>query len=299
MELQLRNSIKEYRMRLYPHQRKTKINFTWQFPYNAENRLASFLENEARKYLQPLVNRLSKYKYKKDSEEDEINAYLEFFERKAFSDFNDEKMFDKKVLLFLLLLLSDIKNHQMDQFIKFYNRFNGGKTPPFAFNFDYPSRIAIKDVSRELENAIVTLIRSIKSDFSLLVTGGMKYSKFLTTIAKRFTSTVVGKMKFIARNAVGNFTAYVNKSIAGLTGNDYYYWVTVGDEKVREIHKTLNGKICRWSDSTVYSDDGITWLPREDTMVKLHPAEDYNCRCSGIPFIEKDLREIDKEISNG
>lgn len=47
-------------------------------------------------------------------------------------------------------------------------------------------------------------------------------------------------------------------------GMEFYVWRTVGDDKVRDAHAALNGKLCRW-------DEGI------------RPGEDYGCRCYAEP----------------
>lgn len=58
-----------------------------------------------------------------------------------------------------------------------------------------------------------------------------------------------------------------------------YTWNTVGDERVRPIHRELDGTVHDWNDPPVVSEDGR----RE------HPGGDYRCRCVAVPLFESDL----------
>ena len=53
----------------------------------------------------------------------------------------------------------------------------------------------------------------------------------------------------------------------------YYIWRTVGDDKVREGHATLNGHLRRWSDDP-------------------DPAQDYNCRCWAEPVSHERAQDL-------
>ena len=64
-----------------------------------------------------------------------------------------------------------------------------------------------------------------------------------------------------------------------------YTWVSMIDGVTRDEHRSLNGMVCRWNDDTVYSDDGgRTWRKRTGDMFVGQPGQDYNCRCTAVPF---------------
>ena len=65
-------------------------------------------------------------------------------------------------------------------------------------------------------------------------------------------------------------------------------------ERVRESHRALNGKLCRWDDDTVYSEDGgKTWKSRAAIGGYIgHPGADYQCRCISSPDLSGLLAEI-------
>jgi hypothetical protein len=90
-----------------------------------------------------------------------------------------------------------------------------------------------------------------------------------------------------------------------------YIWSTSGDERVRGTpkseggkypdaipsHYLMNEKLCRWDDSTVYSDDGgKTWRDRPAGAVQLHPGEDYQCRCTALAYWNEIVDEVDEQI---
>lgn len=114
---------------------------------------------------------------------------------------------------------------------------------------------------------------------------------------------VKNKAKFIARDQVSKFNAQLTELRQTSIGVSQYIWRTSRDERVRgnpsglypnatPSHHVMNGKLCRWDDATVYSDDdGKTWKKRSSIKgVQLHPGQDFQCRCSPEPDLEPLLR---------
>lgn len=114
-----------------------------------------------------------------------------------------------------------------------------------------------------------------------------------------------GRAKVLARDQ----TAKMNTSISALrqkaVGIDKYIWETSKDrrvvgtpgglyKKITALHKNhykMEGKMCRWDDPTVYSDDkGKTWKKRDADMPLNHPGDDIMCRCRPAPYI--DIEEL-------
>ena len=65
------------------------------------------------------------------------------------------------------------------------------------------------------------------------------------------------------------------------------------DERVRPDHAVMNGLICSTTDPTVWYEENPNdplhpiEHKRDDTMVKLHPGEDIQCRCSMVMWDPK------------
>lgn len=84
------------------------------------------------------------------------------------------------------------------------------------------------------------------------------------------------KMAEVADQQASEFVAQHRKIIYQPIGMDSYVWRTCGDEKVRDGHRALDGRVFRWDNP-----------PIEDphTGHRAHPGEAMNCRCTAIPLI--------------
>lgn len=107
-------------------------------------------------------------------------------------------------------------------------------------------------------------------------------SKEINDINKKYTK---GKANFIARNETGNLNAAIQHSQIEGAGFEMYTWMCMPDGVTRDTHKALNGMVCRWDKPDVYSDDGgKTWHKRTGSMFIGEPGQDFNCRCTAVPF---------------
>lgn len=63
---------------------------------------------------------------------------------------------------------------------------------------------------------------------------------------------------------------------------------TSHDGKRRPSHKAMQGRICKYSDNSVYLDEQSgKWVKRATIGgVELAPAEDYNCRCIARLYVK-------------
>ena len=60
----------------------------------------------------------------------------------------------------------------------------------------------------------------------------------------------------------------------------------------------MDGGLCRWDDSSVYSDDGgKTWKPRPGGAAQLHPGIDLRCRCRALSYWDELVDEVDTKIA--
>ena len=102
------------------------------------------------------------------------------------------------------------------------------------------------------------------------------------------------RARLIARDQIGKLNSQLTRERNEALGIDKYIWSTSEDERVRESHKVMNGKLCRWDDPTVYSDDGgQTWKSRASIGGEQeHPGIPVNCRCISSPFMDDLLAEI-------
>jgi SPP1 gp7 family putative phage head morphogenesis protein len=112
-------------------------------------------------------------------------------------------------------------------------------------------------------------------------------------IRERFGVTEA-RARLIGRDQVAKLNSDITKGRNQALGIETYEWSTSGDERVRESHKVMNGKLCRWDDATVYSEDGgVTWLQRSSIGgVDEHPGQDFQCRCVSRPILSDVLEAL-------
>lgn len=127
---------------------------------------------------------------------------------------------------------------------------------------------------------------------------------------REMTDTLTGpRARLIARDQVGKLNGQLTKARQTDLGVETYYWETSKDERVRgnpigkypkaiPSHWLMQGKLCKWSDGSVYSDDGgKTWKDRSGVMPMGIPGEPIQCRCTALANMEPLLAEADERIN--
>lgn len=94
------------------------------------------------------------------------------------------------------------------------------------------------------------------------------------------------RARFIARDQVAKLSGRIQKAQQEDAGITEYIWSTTGDERVRDSHRSLNGKKFSWGDPPENSDGR-----------KCHPAQDYGCRCIGRPVFNRNTINLPIENS--
>lgn len=129
----------------------------------------------------------------------------------------------------------------------------------------------------------------VKKDISMLVqqarNEGWNLKQLEREVKDRLPSKYAGRAQNIARTETGKLETSVTLSTYREIGVEYYVWMSAMDERTRPEHAMMNGLICSVNDPTVWyeenPDDPMHPImhKRDDTMVKLHPGEDFQCRC--------------------
>lgn len=92
--------------------------------------------------------------------------------------------------------------------------------------------------------------------------------------------------RMIARDQIGTLNCAMTKHEHESLGVSQYIWVTRRDNRVRECHRELNGKVFSWDNPPAmwYStkSKGIVYTGRY-----CHPGQDYQCRCVAKPVFEE------------
>lgn len=178
--------------------------------------------------------------------------------------------------------VSDFSSRKMDDFAEKTVGRTIGYIPnqsklrdDFVNNFVANCKSAAEDQKKEIASAVYKHRMFPNEDSGSLV-------KEINTINTKYTKN---KSKFIARNETGNLNGAIQRTQMEGAGFRYYKWMCMLDGVTRDTHRSMNGLVCDWEDDTVYSDDGgKTWKKRTGSMFIGQPGQDYNCRCTAIPF---------------
>lgn len=178
--------------------------------------------------------------------------------------------------------VSDFSSRKMDDFAEKTVGRTIGYIPnqsklrdDFVNNFVENCKSATEDQKKEIAAAVYKHRMFPNDDGGSLV-------KEINAINTKYTKN---KSKFIARNETGNLNGAIQRTQIEGSGFRYYKWMCMLDGVTRDTHRSMNGLVCKWEDDTVYSDDGgNTWKKRTSSMFIGQPGQDYNCRCTAIPF---------------
>ncbi|MDR1399405.1 MAG: minor capsid protein [Treponema sp.] len=130
------------------------------------------------------------------------------------------------------------------------------------------------------------------------VTSGLSVKQLAKQILSLDDKIKKSKANLIARDQIGKLNGEITQRRMESVGLTMYIWSTSGDERVRPSHEMMDGGLCRWSDPSVYSDDGgKTWKPRPSGAVTQHPGFDIQCRCTALSCWQELVGEADAMIA--
>jgi SPP1 gp7 family putative phage head morphogenesis protein len=81
-----------------------------------------------------------------------------------------------------------------------------------------------------------------------------------------------GRLRLLARHELGNLVATVTQETSQALGVRRYRWTSERDERVRPLHKKLDGTIRSWDDP--HPSEG-------------HPGQVWACRCTAQPVVDE------------
>lgn len=168
----------------------------------------------------------------------------------------------------------------------------------------YPAEPWLAEATGEWAATNHTLIKSLSEEYitksNILlqegILGGQTYTQLTESLMRLNRNLTLNRARLIASDQIGKLNgrlAMLRQTDAGIT---MYNWETAGDERVRDIHRTLDHKICKWSNPDVYLS-GKEWVPRTAYMERASPGYPIRCRCIGLPYMEPMLLDIDRELA--
>lgn len=105
---------------------------------------------------------------------------------------------------------------------------------------------------------------------------GQRSSALIETIQQNY-GVSQNKARFLARQETSLMLSKFHETRYKDMGSTRYKWSTSHDERVREDHKELDGKICSWDQPPVVD---------KSNGRRGHPGTDFGCRCVAIPIFD-------------
>lgn len=126
-------------------------------------------------------------------------------------------------------------------------------------------------ISRFSEKSIEDLRETVEANAH----EGYRFDRLIDGIEERY-GVSKSKSKFLARQETALFMSKFRKHRFMEAGVRMYKWSTSHDERVRDDHKHLNGRIFPYDQPPIVD---------RATGRTGNPGEDFNCRCVDIPIL--------------
>lgn len=164
----------------------------------------------------------------------------------------------------------------------------------FGLALSRPREETVQRSTTQSLGKIKNLYQSTLADIRAEVSLGLQNGERWESVAKRVKTSLKGglipgkkppfrkawtRAKLIARNEIGTALGNINKDQQTSVGVRQYRWETADDERVRDSHRVLDGKVFSWEgegQAYDYAFNGGNYVI---------PGEAYNCRCVAIPII--------------
>lgn len=221
---------------------------------------------------------------------------------------------------------------------------------PDAFPLDEPwVASALEDWTKLnaalVDKAATQFYATAETTVRSAVQTGRRAEEVMHDLKKLDDSLTDSRARLIARDQIGTLNGLLTQKRNESAGIGMYTWATAMDERVRgrpggkweysrDTHWIMEGKLCRWDNPAVYSDDGgKTWLPRSGlkALVTYHaktttgsngkpgkaslgprqkraptmvatapdgpPGIPANCRCGSRPYLDSYIEELAAELA--
>lgn len=160
------------------------------------------------------------------------------------------------------------------------------------------------EITDTWEKNFMTLCRSAndeqKKKISEIVNNAVMNGNNISDTTKQIRS-IIGKFSkskasLIARTETAKLNMAISKAQMEECGIEYYEWACVLDERSRQSHIKMDGRICIWNNPNKYYNLRThKVVDRPQSAVHLHPGDDYNCRCIALPWDPLIEEQINKK----
>ena len=159
----------------------------------------------------------------------------------------------------------------------------------------FPTGSRSKIINTWKEN-FVSQCKTVKDDMkqktATAISSGVLQGKNLNDVMKEIRATNEGmsrsKSELIARTEIGHLNSAIARKQQQSVGIEYYEWSASMDGRTRKSHALMDGKICRWDNpDTWYTFENGTPVDHSRSAEMFHgaPGEDFQCRCTALPYV--------------
>lgn len=163
---------------------------------------------------------------------------------------------------------------------------------------DYYSADFYEAALRRWVDENVLKIKSIPNEalgeMQQIVLNGYKSGATITDITKSIQEQYKlsrRRAQLLARDQVSTLNSQISKMQQQDAGCTKYRWSDSRDSRVRDCHRSLNGKVFSWDEPPEMWYDTKN-SGRVYTGRRCHPGEDYCCRCVAIPVFDIDTIDV-------
>lgn len=130
------------------------------------------------------------------------------------------------------------------------------------------------NMDKFIKNWTVENIKKLRGIVEKNSLAGYRAENLVKGIMKN-RSVSMAKATFLAKQETSLFVSKLREERYKDVGVRRYRWSSSKDERVRDRHKDLDGKVFDWDNPPIVDDKGR----------RAHPGEDFGCRCVAIPQI--------------
>lgn len=249
--------------------------------------------------------------YKHDSVEDDFEKLQEELHEKLLAIFGATYLASPRMQTMLNNVSNKVRNFIEAGFARQVEAVAG-----VAYNPGVPDWPAIRGA---WEQTNYSLIKNLSEEFiskinSTILTGiqaNWTIDEMAAALQKVSDKITGWRSQLIARDQIGKLNNKITKSLHTNMGMTEYLWSTSRDERVRgnpkgrypkaiPSHYAMEGVVCSWADSTIYTDDaGRTWKKRTGIMSQTEPGMESLCRCTAQGMFITAIRAVDLKLNGG
>jgi len=209
-----------------------------------------------------------------------LNAFKDIYEKfKKLSDKFRSEYYSNKVIKQMEIIFENADKRVKKMIAK---TFKDSKREIPILKLKTPSEALKNSVSENID-LIKTIVDKQVTDLQAAVFKSLRRGfdpEIIETEVLKQCDNGLEYAKFVSRDQLAKAHAAINEERQRSAGIDGYIWIVTNDSKARKSHREHHNKFYTWDKPPLinFALDNQKRAPEN-----LHPGEDYQCRCIGLP----------------